>query len=64
MRTPKVHVMPGYISNDEDRAALEDQRLRDLIAESVAVSLQRLYLREETDPPTGTLDLAAVSSQL
>lgn len=64
VRSPKVHVMPGYISNAEDRAALEDSHVRDIIAESIAVSLQRLYLRKETDPPTGTLDLAAVRSQL
>lgn len=59
LRTPKVHVIPGYLSNEEDAAALHRTVVRDRIAESIAVSLQRLYLREEIDPPTGTLDLRA-----
>lgn len=64
VRSPKIHVMPGYISNESDRAALENADVRDAVAESIAVSVQRLYLRDEVDPPTGTLDLAAVRAQL
>ncbi|GAA4282553.1 N-acetylmuramoyl-L-alanine amidase [Brevibacterium daeguense] len=63
LRTPKVHVLPGYITNCADRAALAESAIRDRIAEAIAASLQRLYLREDSDPPTGTLDLSAFQAR-
>ncbi|WP_349826666.1 peptidoglycan-binding protein [Brevibacterium litoralis] len=62
LRAPKVHVLAGYLTNDRDRALLSDPAVRDGIAYGIAVSLQRLYFTEEQDPPTGTLDLAALRS--
>ena len=58
--TPTVHVVVGYITNDADRERLHAARVRDSIAESIAVSLQRLYLTEAADPDTGAVDLAAL----
>jgi N-acetylmuramoyl-L-alanine amidase len=52
------------MTNDDDRAQLHAARTRDSIAESVAVSLQRLYLTEAVDPDTGTVDLAALREML
>lgn len=60
IRAPKVHVIPGYVSNAEDRARLEDPEVRDAIAQAIAVSIQRLYFTPEIDPPTGTLDLSSI----
>lgn len=60
LRTPKVHVTAGYVTNAHDVELLRSPAVRDAIAYSIAVSLQRLYLTEEKDPPTGTLDLTTL----
>jgi N-acetylmuramoyl-L-alanine amidase len=52
------------MTNDDDRARLHAASTRDSIAESVAVSLQRLYLKEAVDPDTGTVDLASLRRML
>lgn len=62
--TPTIHIVVGYMTNDDDRAQLHAARTRDSIAESVAVSLQRLYLTEAIDPDTGTVDLVALREML
>ncbi|WP_029089732.1 peptidoglycan-binding protein [Brevibacterium album] len=59
-RTPTAHVVAGYITNAEDRARLHSAVVRDALAESVSVALQRLYLTEVNDPETGTVDLTAL----
>ena len=62
--TPTIHIVVGYMTNDNDRARLHAASTRDSIAESVAVSLQRLYLKEAVDPDTGTVDLASLRRML
>ncbi|SMY11936.1 N-acetylmuramoyl-L-alanine amidase [Brevibacterium jeotgali] len=62
--TPTVHVVVGYITNDDDSARLHSARVRDSIAESVAVALQRLYLTDAADPETGAVDLAALRDMI
>ena len=62
--TPTVHVVVGYITNDDDSQRLHSERIRDSIAESVAVALQRLYLTEAVDPETGAVDLVALREMI
>ncbi|GAA4509939.1 N-acetylmuramoyl-L-alanine amidase [Brevibacterium yomogidense] len=62
--TPTVHIVVGYITHEGDRDRLHSARVRDSIAESVAVSLQRLYLTEAVDPDTGAVDLIALREML
>ena len=62
--TPTIHIVVGYMTNDNDRTQLHAARTRDSIAESVAVALQRLYLTDAVDPDTGTFDLVALREML
>lgn len=62
--TPTVHIVVGYITNDDDSQRLHSARVRDSIAESVAVALQRLYLTEAVDPETGAVDLVALREMI
>lgn len=62
--TPTVHIVVGYITNDDDSQRLHSARVRDSIAESVAVALQRLYLTEAVDPETGAVDLIALREMI
>lgn len=62
--TPTVHIVVGYITHEGDRDRLHSARVRDSIAESVAVALQRLYLTEAVDPDTGAVDLIALREML
>ncbi|MYM20184.1 N-acetylmuramoyl-L-alanine amidase [Brevibacterium sp. 5221] len=61
LRTPKVHVVAGYLSNAEDARRLADDTVRDSMAEAIVVALQRLYLQGEADPETGTLSVTAIA---
>ncbi|AOP55537.1 MAG: peptidoglycan-binding protein [Brevibacterium aurantiacum] len=62
LRTPKVHVVSGYLTNMQDLENLEDPNVRDAIADGIAAGLQRLYVREDSDPETGTLSLAEIKA--
>lgn len=62
LRTPKVHVVAGYLTNHGDRENLENAEVRDAIADGIAAGLQRLYVKEDSDPETGTLNLAAIKA--
>ena len=52
---PSVQLELGYLSNSGDAARLADPIFRQIIADSVVVAIQRLYLLEEDDHPTGTM---------
>ncbi|HSE10041.1 MAG TPA: peptidoglycan-binding protein [Nocardioidaceae bacterium] len=54
-RMPAVRVDVGYITNPGDAARLSDAAFRDVVAEAVVVSVQRMYLSPETDSKTGLL---------
>lgn len=62
VRSPKVHVVAGYISHDTDRSMLADDLTRDRIADGIAAALQRLYLNRDSDPETGTLNITSITS--
>jgi N-acetylmuramoyl-L-alanine amidase len=58
---PAVRIEVGYLSNAHDAARLSDPAFRDVLAEAVAVAVQRLYLPPDTDAPTGVLRIPAVA---
>ena len=62
LRTPKVHVVSGYLTNQDDLENLQDPHVRDAIADGIAAALQRLYILEDKDPQTGTLSLDAIKA--
>jgi len=57
---PSVHLDLGYLSNTGDAQLLADPIMRQILADSVVIAIQRLYLLEEEDEPTGTLALEDV----
>jgi N-acetylmuramoyl-L-alanine amidase len=58
-RMPAVRLELGYLSSPLDRVRLADPLFRDTVAEGVLVAVQRLYLPQSEDPPTGVLRLPA-----
>lgn len=54
---PSVGLDLGYLSNEHDAARLADPVFRQTLADSIVIGIQRLYLLEEEDQPTGTLAL-------
>lgn len=61
-RMPAVRIELGYLTNPGDAARLADGRFRDVVAEAVAVAVQRLYLPPDLDSPTGVLHLPEFST--
>ena len=55
-------MVSGYLTNMQDLENLEDPNVRDAIADGIAAGLQRLYVREDSDPETGTLSLAEIKA--
>lgn len=62
IRAPKVQVDVGYSSNAHDLRRLSNPDFRDTVAEGVVVAIQRLFLPQQSDPQTGTLEIAAIMS--
>ena len=56
-RMPAVRIEVGHVTNPGDAARLADPAFRDIVAEGVLVGVQRLFLPEDLDPPTGALRL-------
>lgn len=56
-RMPAVRLDCGYLSHPVDRRLLLDARFRSTIAQAVLAAIQRLYLPEADDYPTGALNL-------
>lgn len=54
-KSPTVRIDIGYLSNPSDREKITDSNFRDLVAESLVIAIQRLYLSAESDAKTGTL---------
>ena len=54
-RMPAVRLELGYLSNPGDAVRLADPAFRDVLAESIAAAVQRLYLPPEDDAETGVL---------
>jgi N-acetylmuramoyl-L-alanine amidase len=63
-RMPAIRLEVGHLTHAGDAARLADPAFRDTVAEGVLVAVQRLFLPEDLDPPTGVLrlrDLAALA---
>ena len=54
-RMPAVRIEVGYLTNPGDAVRLADPAFRDVLAESVAAAVQRLYLPADQDADTGVL---------
>ena len=52
---PAVRLELGYLSNPDDRGRLADPQVRAAVADGVLAAVQRLYLPETQDAPTGQL---------
>jgi N-acetylmuramoyl-L-alanine amidase len=61
-RMPAVRLELGHLTSPRDAARLADPAFRDTVAEALLVAVQRLYLPEDLDPPTGVLRLADFAS--
>jgi N-acetylmuramoyl-L-alanine amidase len=60
-RMPAVRLEAGYLSSPTDAARLATGEFRDALAEAVVAALQRLYLPEHLDVPTGQFRIAAMA---
>jgi N-acetylmuramoyl-L-alanine amidase len=59
-RMPAVRLDAGYVTSPGDSARLATPEFRDAVAEAVVAAIQRLYLPEHLDVPTGQFRLAPV----
>jgi N-acetylmuramoyl-L-alanine amidase len=59
-RMPAVRIEVGHLTHEGDAHRLSQPEFRDTIAEAVVVAVQRLYLVDEDDATTGTLNVADV----
>jgi N-acetylmuramoyl-L-alanine amidase len=57
-KAPTVRVDLGYLTNPGDAERLGSADFRDVIAESIVIAIQRLYLASEDDAKTGMLRLS------
>jgi N-acetylmuramoyl-L-alanine amidase len=58
-RMPTVRLELGYLTSPLDRTRLTDPLFRDTAAEGLLVAIQRLYLPQSDDPPTGVMRIPA-----
>jgi N-acetylmuramoyl-L-alanine amidase len=61
-KAPVVRIDLGYASNAGDASRLVRPDFRDVIAESLLIAIQRLYLSTEDDAKTGTLRISDLRS--
>ena len=61
-KAPAVRIDVGYASNPGDASRLARPDFRDVIAESLLIAIQRLYLSTEDDAKTGTLRISDLRS--
>ncbi|WP_460465237.1 N-acetylmuramoyl-L-alanine amidase [Arthrobacter pigmenti] len=55
-----VQVDLGYLGNPDDASRLADESSRQLISEALVIGIQRLFMVEDDDPETGTMDVEDV----
>jgi N-acetylmuramoyl-L-alanine amidase len=60
-RMPAVWIEIGYLTSPVDRDKILDPLFRDVVAEAILVAIQRLYLPENDDPPTGVMRMPAAA---
>ena len=61
-KAPAVRIDIGYASNPGDASRLARPDFRDVLAESLLIAIQRLYLSTEDDAKTGTLRISDLRS--
>ena len=61
-RMPAVRIELGHLNSARDAARLADPAFIEAVAEALLVSVQRLYLPADLDPPTGVLRLADIGA--
>jgi N-acetylmuramoyl-L-alanine amidase len=61
-RMPAIRVDVGYVTSPGDAARLATPEFRDAVAEAVVAGIQRLYLPDHLDVPTGQFRMAALST--
>jgi len=61
-KAPVVRLDLGYASHSGDASRLARPDFRDVIAESLVIAIQRLYLSTEDDAKTGTLRISDLRS--
>jgi N-acetylmuramoyl-L-alanine amidase len=59
-RMPAIRLDAGYLTNAGDAQRLADPAFRDVLAESIVVSVQRFYLSPEVDAHTGVLQVSEI----
>lgn len=59
---PAVRLELGYLTHAGDAARLASAEFRDVVAEAIVVSVQRLYLPGDQDAPTGALRLSHLTA--
>jgi N-acetylmuramoyl-L-alanine amidase len=60
-RMPAVRLEAGYVTSPSDAARLATPEFRDALAEAVVAGIQRLYLPDHLDVPTGQFRIAAMT---
>jgi N-acetylmuramoyl-L-alanine amidase len=60
-RMPAVRLDAGYVTSPGDAARLATPEFRDAVAEAVVAAVQRLYLPEHLDVPTGQFRMASLT---
>ena len=60
-RMPAIRVDVGYLTNRGDAARLASAEFRDAVAEAVVAAVQRLYLPDDRDIPTGQFRMPALT---
>ena len=58
VQAPAIRIDLGYLTNPGDAKRYSGAEFRDLIAESLVIAIQRLYLAAEDDAKTGTLRIS------
>jgi N-acetylmuramoyl-L-alanine amidase len=60
-RMPAIRVDVGYVTNARDAGRLATPEFRDAVAEAVVAGVQRLYLPQDQDIPTGQFRMPALA---
>lgn len=58
-RMPAIRLEAGFVSNSDDASRLADPGFRDTLADALHAAVQRLFLPQELDQPTGAIRLPA-----
>lgn len=56
-KMPAIRLEAGFVSNPDDASRLADPGFRDALADALHAAVQRLFLPQELDQPTGAIRL-------